>query len=380
MRKVKIDADRILNLLRADPSSEELMKLLRALPNFTHESVVNATSPNELEEFGQKTGIKKPMDESARSHGVLLQNRAYTTICGERAYFLTGDLARLERALVTFTVERLKKLDFKIISVPDLISADEVEACGMQPFGQRSQVYRVKLGKQRKLCLSGTAEIALANLFRDKAFENCELPLRLGAVSRCFRAEVSRLKEEKGLYRVHQFTKIEMFGFTEADLKASQDLQGEFAEIEKSLFRELGLHYKVLDMPPIDLGRPAFRKIDIEAWMSGHNFYGEISSTSDCTDFQSSRLGITHQGKYVHTVNGTACAIPRMLLAIGETHSTQDKICVPEVLRKYMDGRHTIRAQPMFKKWTKVPFYYLENREVEAEDAIAGIDKLGESC
>lgn len=98
--------------------------------------------------------------------------------------------------------------------------------------------------------------------------------MRLGAVSRCFRAEVSTLKEEKGLYRVHQFTKVEMFGFTEGSLDESQKLQQEFTGIEKSLFQELGLHYKVLDMPPIDLGKPAYRKIDIEAWMGGHGFYG----------------------------------------------------------------------------------------------------------
>lgn len=169
MRKTKIDIDRILDLARTDPSSEEVLKLLKALPNSTHEAVANATSPIELEVFGERSKIKKRMVESARSHGVLLRGQAYTVICGDRTYFLTGDLARLERALVRFTVDRLKRHNFKIISVPDLLHADQIEACGMQPRGQRSQVYRVKLNKERELCLSGTAEIALANILKDRS-------------------------------------------------------------------------------------------------------------------------------------------------------------------------------------------------------------------
>lgn len=170
MRKIKIDVDRIIRLAESDASSAELSTLLRALPNLAHSSVADATSPIELEEFGQKYKSKKRMIEFARGHGVLNRGQQYTTICGDRTYYLVGDLARLERALVRFTLDRLKKHDFRIISVPDLLHPDEMADSGAQVRGQRSQVYRARLNKERQLCLSGTSEHALANLFRGKSF------------------------------------------------------------------------------------------------------------------------------------------------------------------------------------------------------------------
>ncbi|XP_022656162.1 serine--tRNA ligase, mitochondrial-like isoform X2 [Varroa destructor] len=341
-----------------------LHTLVKGLPNWTHEAVRNAKEPIVTHEFGSKVDPPaRRMPENAKGSGLLLQNSDYTMICGKRTYFLTGDLVRLERALIRYTLDRLRNHGFQLVSVPDLFRAEDIELCGMQTTGQRSQVYHVDMASNNaKLCLSGTSEIALANLFKGKDIPRQHLPKKLCSISRCYRGEVSTFKEEKGLYRVHQFTKVEMFGLTEGSYERSQELQQEFLQIEMSLFADLGLHFRVLDMPPADLGDSAYRKFDIEAWMSGHGFYGEISSTSDCTSYQANRLGITSEGKYVHTVNGTACAIPRMLLTIGETHAKTNGILrVPQVLNKYLD-KEELRPEHAFRRWKYLPYYYFENR------------------
>jgi len=198
-----------------------------------------------------------------------------------------------------------------------------------------------------ELCLSGTAEMAIGGSLQDRIFEEDELPLKLAAISRCYRAETSSLEEERGLYRVHEFTKVEIFGVTANETgKESDTLQQEFRSIEESNFSTLGLHFKTLEMPPTELGLPAFRKFDIEAWMPGRKMFGEISSCSNCTDYQSRRLNIRYRPKnstgssklkFVHTVNGTACAVPRMLIALIETFQQPDQsIKIPRILERFM--------------------------------------------
>lgn len=187
--------------------------------------------------------------------------------------------------------------------------------------------------------------MALAGFYAGKIMD-CSKPARVMAVSRCYRAETSGLQEEKGIFRVHNFSKVELFSVCKPD--QSDEVLESFKNIEIELFKRLGLHFKLLDMPPCELGAPAyrciyetsnyqnnieffflilryFRKYDIEAWMSGRDMYGEISSCSNCTDYQSKRLNIRclrENGESVlaHTVNGTACAVPRMLIAILENN------------------------------------------------------------
>lgn len=182
------------------------------------------------------------------------------------------------------------------------------------------------------------------------------------AVSRCYRAEISTNVEEKGLYRVHQFTKVEMFSVTpdETGEESNQKLD-EIVSSQKELFKELGLNFVLLDMPSHELGAAAYRKYDMEAWMPGRNMYGEISSASNCTDYQSRRLHITYKNrngveKFAHTVNGTGCAVPRMLISVLETHQLQNgDVMVPKALQPYMRGR-TVITQPAKKehmKWIK---------------------------
>ncbi|XP_050099469.1 serine--tRNA ligase, mitochondrial [Anopheles aquasalis] len=272
---------------------------------------------------------------------------------GHRSYYLLDELAELEHALIGYTVERLLQEQFRLISVLDLLPARIIESCGMSTTGTRNQVYKVT-GQQDALrddtlCLSGTSEMALAGYFAGRVLPADRLPLRLAAVSRCYRAETSALHEEKGIYRVHQFTKVEMFAICAPHQSAS--VLRQFRDIEVSLFERLGLPFVVLDMPACELGAPAYRKYDIEAWMPGRQMYGEISSCSDCTDYQARRLGIRvdraqQQPLYAHTVNGTACAIPRMLIALLENFQNEDyTVSIPEPLQRHMHGKKVLRRR-----------------------------------
>lgn len=298
---------------------------------------------------------------------LLSSDRNLGVLGGQRSYLLLGDLARLESVLLDWTQAQLiEKFNFKPVIVPNLIYDDIVEACGFNPVGERSQVYTVDgndsaewmSGKPNKrtnaICLAGTAEIPLVSMHLGKCFEvdsdqkGEDLPKRYCALSRCYRAEISKLDKETGLYRVHYFNKVEMVALTRRE-DAEKTLE-EFVEIQKYLFSQLGLHFKVIDMPPYELGPPARRKFDIEAWFAGRKEWGEISSASDCSDYQSRRLNIRYRfmqpdfrtnspfkEDYVATVNGTACATPRLLLPlIEQRQDSRGRVKIPSVLRDAM--------------------------------------------
>lgn len=211
-----------------------------------------------------------------------------------------------------------------------------IEGCGFSTRGERNQVYKLN---QSDLCLSGTSEMSLAAYFSNRLLDSEQLPIKKVAISRCYRAETSGLQEEKGIYRVHQFNKVEMFTVARPD--QSDLLLEEFKNIQIDIFNGLGLHFKLLDMPPHELGAPAYRKYDIETYMSGRKMWGEISSCSNCTDYQARRLNVQFkvgcEQVFVHTINGTACAVPRLLMAIVETYQNANgSINVPEALIPYM--------------------------------------------
>lgn len=179
--------------------------------------------------------------------------------------------------------------------------------------------------KPSNLCLSGTSEMALAGYFSGKTLKVDEAPKKVMATSRCFRAEAQGSGSDGNLYRVHCFTKVEMFATCLPT--QSEGLLEEFRNIQRRLFEGLGLCFKLYDMPVHDLGAPAYRKYDIEAWMPSRKEFGEISSTSNCTDYQAKRLNIYIDDGvnkfHAHTVNGTACAIPRMIIAILEQYQVK---------------------------------------------------------
>lgn len=350
----------------------DLMRAIARMPNMTHPDVLGRESdePVVVDVIGEKRQmdfVPRRFEYLMSRMGLLQADPNYNVMCGERTYFFRGDLARMEEALISFTVDKLLKKGFTPVYVPDLLHPAHLEACGMLTTGLRNQVYRLRTNWGTEVCLSGTAEMGLANMYRDQCLEMSGLPQRLMAVSRCYRAEISSTKQEKGIYRVHQFNKVEMFGF--APPGESATLRKEFVEIQKEICRDLNLHVQLSDMPPIDLGLPAYRKLDMEAWMPGSRRYGEISSASDCTDYQSRRLGITcrhtlgEAPSYVFTTNGTACAVPRMLTAIVENYQQKDNsVVIPDALRRYMGDKALMEPYGTERIPRPVPFYFMENR------------------
>ncbi|MCX7700621.1 MAG: serine--tRNA ligase, partial [Gemmataceae bacterium] len=210
------------------------------------------------------------------------------------------------------------------------------------------QVYTIA---DSDLCLIGTAEITLGGMHRDQIFDELDLPKKYVGLSHCFRTEAGAPgRDTRGLYRVHQFTKVEMFAFCTPD--QSESLHLELLRIEEDIFQGLRLPYQVIDTCTGDLGGPAYRKYDLEAWMPGRGQggeYGEVTSTSNCTDFQARRLKIRYRKSgqkgthFVHTLNGTAVAVSRTLVALLENYQQADgSVVVPEVLRPWV-GKERIQ-------------------------------------
>lgn len=330
------------NVHIADTERSRLQQVLNhelwLLPNETHPAVRDLPDdePRCIHHIGST-----PVEESGatvRADGTAA--REFSELCrrlnclrtehlghftGPKSYYLLGALADLEQALIRFTVDTLRAHNFRLVSVPDILPASIIEGCGMQTTGDRNQVYKLDVASepQSRLCLSGTAEMALAGHYAGRRLKRGGISAhRVMATSRCYRAETSGLQEERGIYRVHAFTKVEMFAVCTA--AESDALLEEFRRIEEKLFERIRLPCRVLDMPPAELGAPAYRKYDIEAWLPGRKMYGEISSCSNCTDYQARRLDIRIGEEWAHTVNGTACAVPRMLIAILENNQVRD--------------------------------------------------------
>ncbi|XP_035010510.2 serine--tRNA ligase, mitochondrial isoform X1 [Hippoglossus stenolepis] len=325
---------------------EHYSRALR-LPNTTHPDVpVGDESQARVVEL---VGEKPAFDFKPRGHVELgeelglIRQRHLSHVSGHRSYYLRGAGARLQIALQNFALDTLQQRGFIPMVVPDVLKGAVFEGCGMQPNAHRSQVYSLDPARFVDLNLAGTGEVGTAGYFMDHAVNWKDLPVRSVCSSTCYRAETDTGRETWGLYRVHHFNKVEMFGVTadETGEESSQLLQ-DFVSLQKEMFSALELHYRVLDMPTQELGPPAYRKYDIEAWMPGRNSYGEISSGSNCTDYQSRRLNILYEREdgslqYANTVNATACAIPRTIIAILETHQTKEgTVRVPRALQPYL--------------------------------------------
>ena len=189
-----------------------------------------------------------------------------------------------------------------------------------------------------------TAEITLGGALQNQTVDLKDLPLKYAGLSHCFRTEAGAAgRKTRGIYRVHQFTKVEMFGFTAPDLQQSNALHAEIVRIEEEIFQALEVPYRLIDTATGDLGGPAYRKYDLEAWMPGRNEYGEVTSASNCTDYQARRLGIRCKEadkkgtRLVHTLNGTAISCARAIIAVLENHQQKDgSVVVPEALRKWV--------------------------------------------
>ncbi|HET6423725.1 MAG TPA: serine--tRNA ligase [Planctomycetaceae bacterium] len=317
-----------------------------SVPNMTHaDAPVGQTDADNkvIRTWGEPPKFDfKPLDhvELCEKHK-LVDLEAGARVTGHGFYFLKNEAALLELALVQYAVHKLIAHGFTLHITPDLARIDILEGTGYQPRGNETQIYSIA---NTDLCLVATAEITLGGTLKDQILDVTDLPLKYAGISHCFRTEAgAHGKASRGIYRVHQFTKVEMFAFTAPDLAASDSVHAEIVAIEEEIFQGLKIPYRVLDICTGDLGGPAYRKFDLEAWMPGRNEYGEVTSASNCTDFQARRLGTRCKSpekkgtQFVHTLNGTAVAVTRAMIAVLENYQQADgSILIPEVLRPWV--------------------------------------------
>lgn len=306
----------------------------------------------------------------------ILDSEASATTSGWGWYFLKNEGALLEQALIQYALSVALQRGWRVMTPPSLVYGHIANACGFMPRDQNgeTQIYNIASQDPEKpgLVLAGTAEIPFAGSQAMKTLDAMDLPLKFIGPSRCYRAEAgARGVDTKGLYRVHEFTKVEMFAWTlpppsaeggnRFDSDADDDLTvqtqseqifEEMLSLQTTILSSLGLHARILEMPSADLGASATRKVDIEVFFPSRTSidqgYGEVTSASICTDYQSRRLAtrvkVPGEGKlgYPHTVNGTALAVPRVLAALLEDGWRQEGgkgwVEVPECLRRWMPG------------------------------------------
>ena len=298
-------------------------------------------------------GTPPNLDFPARDHveiGValgLLETEPAVRVAGARAYCLKGMGALLEQAVLRLATDRLMAAGFTLFHVPVIVREEAMIATGYFPLGQ-DEVFRLE---RDDLYLIGTSEVPLVARFLDQILTSAELPMRLCAVSPCFRREVGGSgRDTRGLYRVHQFTKVEQVVVGPADTVASAALHDELLAHAEGILQALELPYRVVCVCTGDMGQGQYRKHDIEAWMPSRGAYAETHSCSTFHEFQARRGGIRYRDpegtvRFAHTLNGTAIASPRVLIPLLEVHQQEDGgVRVPEALVPYMGGLRVLKA------------------------------------
>ena len=320
----------------------ELKQILNQIPNPASAKAPPGKNEKDNVEVRKWGEIKKfdftPKDhlELGKSLGIL-DFESGAKVAGSQFYFWYGAGARLELALVQYAFDVLEKEGFKPVITPDLARSRYYLGTGYLPKGNEAQTYEIK---DQDLGLIATAEVTLAAKHADEIIEAKNLPIKYIGYSHCFRQEQGAYgKYSKGLYRVHEFTKAEMFIYCLPE--ESNKWHEHLLAMEEKIYQGLKLPYRVLEMCTGDLGAMAARKFDIEAWMPSRNEYGEVTSTSNCTDYQARNLNIKFRRKdkteYVHMLNGTAIATSRTPLAILENYQQKDgSVKIPEVLQPYV--------------------------------------------
>ena len=308
--KKKLEPDERTALIENGKSLKEELETLEAalnaaedalqregqkIPNLTHPDV--PVGGEEVAAIVQQIGTPpsfpfEPKDHLAVGEALdIIDFETGAVVSGSKFYYLRREAALLELALINWAMHKAVARGFLPLTTPDLVRESVFEKCGFQPRADNTQIYGVR---DSGLCLTGTAEIPLGGVYMDKTLSEAELPVKMAAFGHCFRTEAGAAGAAgRGLYRVHQFSKVELFVLCTPD--QSDAIHNELLELEVEMYAELGLHFKVLDMPTADLGAPAYRKYDVEAWMPGLQRYGEISSASNCTDYQSRRLNIRYR-------------------------------------------------------------------------------------
>jgi seryl-tRNA synthetase len=350
-RRIRDEAAQLQQKL--DQVLAEADTIVRAIPNLSHPAApVGGDDKANLELSRGKTPIPqfdfKPLDHVELAEKLdLIDFEGGARVAGHGFYFLKNDVVLLELALERYVLDVLLEEGFTPMTTPDLARNEVLQGIGFIPRGPETQIYSIE---GSDLSLVATAEITLGGLFSDQTVDAEDLPLKLCGLSHCFRTEAGAAgRASRGLYRVHQFTKVEMFAYTLPS--ESDDMLEYLRDMECRIFDGLGVPYRVVDTATGDLGGPAYRKFDLEAWMPGRGDFGEVTSTSNCTDYQSRRLNIRYRVKgekgtrLVHTLNGTAIAISRGIIAVMENYQQADgSIVVPEVLRTWM-GKERIEGR-----------------------------------
>lgn len=332
-------------------SQKESLKRLRAQLNAEMLQIPNLTSPdvplgkNDADNVTIKTFLEPTkFDFASEDHMTigkrlnLIDFQSGSKVAGSKFYFLKNEAVILELALIRYALDVAKQHGYTLLATPELAKDQVITASGFTPRGPESQIYSIK---NTDLSLIGTSEITIGGLMADTLIQQADLPISISGLSNCFRTEAGSYgSESRGLYRVHQFTKVELYQFCLPD-QSVQALEDILA-IQEKYYQSLELPYRVLLMCQGDLSAPAYKKYDIEAWMPFRNGYGEVTSVSNCTDFQARRLNVrykdpaTKKSGFVHTLNGTAVATTRTLLALLENHQQADgSILIPEVLQAY---------------------------------------------
>ena len=319
-------------------------KLAFTLPNLLHESVPighDDSANKEIFKWGEVPKFDfqiKGHEELAKNLGILDLERAAKT-AGARFYYLKGELVKLGYAITAFALDFLSihEKGYNLIQPPYMINRDSMAGTIITDDFEEA-IYKVE---NQDLFLIGTSEHAIASMYGKEILDGKNLPFRYGSISPCFRKEAgAHGKDQKGIFRVHQFEKVEQFIFSKPE--DSWKLQEEMLENAKELYRQLEIPYRVVLLSSGDMGKVSARTFDIEAWMAEQNTYREIGSISNCLDYQARRLKIRFRDKtnedtqYVHTLNGTLVAIERTMVAIMENNQTKDgHIKIPTVLQKY---------------------------------------------
>jgi len=324
----------------------EIKQILFAIPNLTHPKVTTGDDNPVLETVGKPAKFRfQPKDHLELAEALdLIDLERGAKVTGAKFYFLKNELVLLNLALLRYSLEIICRHGFSPMITPDLAKQDIIEGLGFNPRGESSQIYKIA---NEPLGLIGTAEVTLGGYHADETL-NLSEPLRYVGLSHCFRTEAgSYSKFSKGIFRVHQFEKLEMFVYCTPEQAEKEHKQ--ILAIQKEIFSGLKIPFRVVDHTTTDLGTPAYRTFDLEAWFPGKpnqagatGDWAEITSVSNCTDYQSRALNIKYQNEsgakvLAYTLNGTGNPGPRALIAILENYQEKDgSITIPKKLRPYL--------------------------------------------
>ena len=325
---------------------DEYLTALNNVPNIIFDDVPEGGEEDsvEVKVWGdKKTGAIDHLDYAVSRDWVDFERGA--KVAGAKFYYLKGDLALLENAITQFALDKVIAKGLTFMTVPHMVNQRTMTGTGFAPrTSDQSDEYSLE---GEDLSLIATAEISLTGYHADEIIDEDRLPLMYAGLSPCYRREAGASgKHTRGLFRVHQFNKLEMYAF--ALPEKSQEIHEHILAIEEEIWQELGVAYQIINIAAGDLGAPAAKKYDIQYWSPVDEIYRELTSCSNCTDFQARNLNIRVRRKdgsveVLHTLNGTAVSLARSLVVILENYQNPDgTLTIPKVLRPYMGGRETL--------------------------------------